>query len=76
MKMLEYEKHIQIMQKLFYLSKRIGKYEVPISSIITLEDKIIGIGHNKMVSLSNPNNHAEIMALEQARNNVNNFFFG
>ena len=72
--MLEYEKHVHIMQRLFYLSKKIGKYEVPISSVITLGEKIIGIGYNKMISLSNPNNHAEIMALRNARKNINNFF--
>ena len=70
---IEYERHFLFMQSIFYLSKIKKNNEVPISSMVILNNKIIGIGYNKMISSSNPNNHAEIIALKHASLNVKSF---
>ena len=43
--------------------------EIPIGAVIILNDEIIGIGRNRMGELKNPLVHAEMEALNQARQN-------
>ncbi len=47
--------------------------EVPVGSVIVLDDKIISIGGNKCVSKNSPVRHAEIEAIESACNILNNY---
>ncbi len=47
--------------------------EVPVGAVVVKENKIIGSGHNKMVTLNDPSAHAEIQALRQAGSLVNNY---
>ena len=71
---IEYEKHLRFIQNIYYISKKICDYEVPISSVVVLNNKIIGTGYNRMIKLKDPMHHAEIMALRQASVTLNNFF--
>jgi tRNA(adenine34) deaminase len=47
-----------------------SKEEVPVGAIVTLEDKIIGRGHNEPISTNDPTAHAEILALREAARTV------
>ncbi len=40
--------------------------EVPVGALILKENKVIGVGHNLPISLSDPTAHAEIVALRDA----------
>jgi tRNA(adenine34) deaminase len=64
--LIEYEKHFLIMQNLYNYANKTSISEVPVSSIIVLQNKIISIGNNKMIKNNNPNDHAEILALKKA----------
>lgn len=45
----------------------------PFGCIITKNNKIIGIGSNKVTSLNDPTAHAEILAIRKACKTINNF---
>ena len=47
--------------------------EVPIGSIIVLDNKIIGRGYNKVESLSDSTAHAEIISITSAANFLNDW---
>ncbi len=47
--------------------------EVPIGAVVTFENKVIGQGHNQVISLNNPSAHAEVMALQAAGQSQNNY---
>ena len=47
--------------------------EVPIGSIISLDDQIISAGSNSCISNNSPIRHAEIEAIESACNVLNNY---
>lgn len=47
--------------------------EVPVGAIVVHNDQVIGSGHNQMISENNPCGHAEIIALRNAANTVNNY---
>ena len=47
--------------------------EVPVGSIITLDDEIIAVGSNKCISKNTPIRHAEIEAIESACSITNNY---
>ena len=53
------------------ISSQMG--EVPVGCVITLEDKIIGIGRNRCISTKSPVRHAEIEAIEMACNELQNY---
>jgi tRNA(adenine34) deaminase len=71
---IEYERHFLFIQNIFYLSKIKENNEVPVSSMVTLNNNIIGVGYNNMISSNNPNNHAEIIALKKASLNIRSFY--
>ena len=47
--------------------------EVPVGSIITLDDEIIAVGSNKCISKNSPIRHAEIEAIEYACSILSNY---
>lgn len=49
------------------------KNEVPIGAIVVLDNTIIGIGHNSPISTNCPTSHAEVLALNDAAKNVQNY---
>lgn len=57
----------KIIQKLIELNnKAISDDEVPISCIITKENKIISYAYNSKIKNKNPLDHAEILAIKKA----------
>ena len=53
--------------------KAYGIDEVPIGAIVTLDNKIIGKGHNQCETLSDPTAHAEMIAITAASNTLGNW---
>lgn len=49
------------------------KNEVPIGCVVVSEDKIIGRGHNQVISNKSINDHAEIVALNEASKHLKNY---
>ena len=47
--------------------------EVPVGSIVVLGEKIIGKGFNQPIKTNDPSAHAEIVALKEAANFLNNY---
>jgi tRNA(adenine34) deaminase len=47
--------------------------EVPVGSIIVLNDEVIGQGWNQPINLQDPTAHAEIMAMRAAAKHINNY---
>jgi tRNA(adenine34) deaminase len=47
--------------------------EVPVGSVVVMNNEIIGEGHNRPVSSHDPTAHAEIMAIRDACNHVDNY---
>ncbi|MBR9910370.1 MAG: tRNA adenosine(34) deaminase TadA [Gammaproteobacteria bacterium] len=47
--------------------------EVPVGALLVLDDKLIGEGWNQPISGCDPTAHAEIVALRQAAQNLNNY---
>ena len=46
--------------------------EVPVGAVVTLNDKVIGSGHNQTISARDPSGHAEIIALRAAAASIGN----
>lgn len=47
--------------------------EVPVGAVLVLDNEIIGAGHNQLIQLHDPSAHAEIQALRQAGEHLNNY---
>lgn len=47
--------------------------EVPVGAIVVLDGEVIGEGYNQPITGCDPTAHAEIIALRQAANNVQNY---
>ena len=47
--------------------------EIPVGAIVTCQGEIIGHGHNHPLTLTDPTAHAEIMALRNAAQRLNNY---
>lgn len=47
--------------------------EVPVGAVVVKDNKVIGTGYNQSISQNNPCGHAEIIALQNAGKNVNNY---
>ena len=54
-------------------NKAIEENEVPIAAIIVKNDIIVGRGYNKVEQTQNFMNHAEIIAINEAQQNLNNW---
>lgn len=47
--------------------------EVPVGALVVLDGEVVGRGHNAPISLHDPTAHAEIRALRDAANHVENY---
>lgn len=47
--------------------------EVPVGAVVIFEGKIMGRGHNSVITLSDPTAHAEILALRDAGQRIGNY---
>ena len=47
--------------------------EVPVGAVVVLNDRIIGRGHNKVISKKDPSSHAEIEAIRNATKRMQNY---
>ncbi|WP_371192624.1 tRNA adenosine(34) deaminase TadA [Glaciecola sp. SC05] len=47
--------------------------EVPVGAILTLENKVIGIGRNQNILLNDPSAHAEMMAIREGAQALSNY---
>lgn len=64
----------EFMLKAIDLAKKASsENEVPIGAVIVKDNKIIGAGYNKRESSKNALSHAEIIAINEACENVSNF---
>ena len=62
------------MQRAFELAQKAKEQdEVPVGAVIVYENKIIGEGYNQPISSNDPTAHAEIVALRQAGQTLNNY---
>ena len=52
-------------------AERLG--EVPIGAVVVLGEKVIGRGHNRVITEQDPTAHAEIVALRDAARFLNNY---
>lgn len=48
-------------------------HEVPVGAVVILGGEIIGRGRNSPISLNDPTAHAEILALREAANRIENY---
>lgn len=65
---------VKWMQRAFELAHKAKALdEVPVGAVIVYHDKIIGEGWNQPISSNDPTAHAEIIALRDAGNNVDNY---
>lgn len=49
--------------------------EVPVGAVLVLNETIVGEGSNRTIALSDPTAHAEIQALREAGQRLNNYRF-
>lgn len=62
------------MQRAYELAQEAESHdEVPVGAVIVLNDQIIGEGYNQPISSNDPSAHAEIVALRNAGQTVNNY---
>ncbi len=62
------------MQRAYELAEKAkSQDEVPVGAVIILENKIIGEGWNQPISSNDPTAHAEVIALRDAGNNIDNY---
>ena len=47
--------------------------EVPVGAVVALGGRVIGRGHNRVITVSDPTAHAEIVALRDAARSVRNY---
>lgn len=68
------DSHIGWMTHAIELARRSERSdEVPVGAVVVAGDRIVGEGWNQPISLSDPTAHAEIIALRQAANELNNY---
>ena len=51
----------------------ISKNEVPIGSVLTKNQKVLGKGHNLSIAKNDPTAHAEIVTIRNACDKINNY---
>ena len=60
-------------QALLHASASAERNEVPVGAVVVLQGKIIGSGSNAPIGNNDPTAHAEILALRQAAQSVQNY---
>ena len=62
------------MQEAIQLAKEAASVdEVPVGAVITLDNKIIGRGFNQVISMTDVTAHAEILAIKDASQTIQNY---
>jgi tRNA(adenine34) deaminase len=73
MKIIE-QQDINWMQHAINLAKQAALHnEVPVGAVLVLNNQIIGKGFNQPIKNNDPTAHAEIIALRQGADNLNNY---
>ena len=67
------KKELLMKEALVQAKKALKKGEVPIGAVVVLGDEIIGKGHNQPITKKDPTAHAEIIALKEASNKLDNY---
>ena len=67
------KKELLMKEALVQAKKALKKGEVPIGAVVVLGDEIIGKGHNQPITKKDPTAHAEIIALKEASNILENY---
>lgn len=71
LKELNDEKYMRRAIELAAQGERLG--EVPVGAVIVCDDEIIGEGFNQPISSHDPTAHAEVVALRQAAEHIQNY---
>jgi tRNA(adenine34) deaminase len=71
--MFSEQDHALMRQALSLAKEAQHQGEVPVGAIVTLNNQIVGKGHNKPISNNDPSAHAEIQALRDAASNIENY---
>lgn len=58
---------------LMLAEKAKAQNEIPVGAVLVKNDQIIGEGWNQSITLNDPTAHAEIMAIRDAGNRMNNY---
>ena len=67
------KKEFLMREALVQAKKALKKGEVPIGAVVVLGDEIIGRGYNQPITKKDPTAHAEIIALKEASNRLENY---
>lgn len=64
------------MEKAYLLAEHAqAQQEIPVGAILVVEDKIVGSGWNQSITRHDPSAHAEILALRDAGEKLQNYRF-
>ncbi|TYK66496.1 tRNA adenosine(34) deaminase TadA [Colwellia echini] len=62
------------MQRAFELAQQAEQHnEIPVGAVVVYQGKIIGEGFNQSIMLNDPSSHAEMNAIRQAGQQLNNY---
>jgi tRNA(adenine34) deaminase len=62
------------MEQAFKLAQQAEQYnEIPVGAVVVHQGKIIGEGFNQSIMLNDPSAHAEMLAIRQAGEHLNNY---
>ncbi|KGJ93093.1 tRNA adenosine(34) deaminase TadA [Colwellia psychrerythraea] len=65
---------LTFMQRAFELAQQAEQHnEIPVGAVVVYQGKIIGEGFNQSIMLNDPSSHAEMNAIRQAGDFVNNY---
>ena len=67
------KKELLMREALVQAKKALKKGEVPIGAVVVLGGEIIGRGYNQPITTKDPTAHAEIIALKEASNRLDNY---
>ena len=67
------KKEFLMREALVQAKKALKKGEVPIGAVVVLGEEIIGRGYNQPITTKDPTAHAEIIALKEASNRLDNY---
>jgi len=68
------ETDIKFMQRAYELAQQAEQInEIPVGAIVVADGKIIGEGYNQSITLNDPSAHAEMIAIKQAGQNLQNY---
>ena len=67
------KKELLMREALVQAKKALKIGEVPIGAVVALGDEIIGRGYNQPITTKDPTAHAEIIALKEASNRLDNY---